>query len=75
MDNYGERGARNGGLGAKHTAGPEAEPLVGVGGEAPLKLKGFVIGTPRREAKVDTSESNWSPFPAVSFLILFGQFS
>jgi len=49
--------------------GPEAEPLVRG------KLKGFVIGTPRREAKMATSESIWSPFPTVFFLIGFGQFS
>jgi len=40
--------AYNGGMGAEPQRGPGAEPLVR--GQSSPKLKGFVIGTPRREA-------------------------
>jgi len=35
--------AYNGGLGAEPQRGPGAEPLVGQGGEAPLKLKSLLL--------------------------------
>ena len=38
-------------------------------GQSPLKLNGFVIGTPRREAKVATTESVWSLFPYIYRLL------
>ena len=40
---YGEREPITGVWGRSPQRGPGAEPLVGVGGEAPLKLKSFLL--------------------------------
>ena len=57
-------------------ASAEREPMTGLGAEPPVGSRALTAsggyGTPRREAKVAISESNWSPFPTVFFLIGFG---